>query len=342
MPLLEVADLHCSFRTEDGLVSAVNGVSFAVDRGETLGIVGEPGSGKSVTCLTLLGLLPGRGVTVSGRAGFKGEDLLGMSQSALRRVRGNEIAMIFQDPMTSLNPVRTVGSQLVEGILLHHRQPRSEAWKRSTANLAAVGIPNPETRMHSFPHEMSGGMRQRVMIAMALANEPDLLIADEPTTALDVTTQAQIFRLMRRLRTVHGMAVILVTHDLGVVAEMCDRVLVMYAGRLVESGSVDAIFERPSHPYTWGLLGSMPRRNAGARRLRAVAGSPPSMLNPPPGCPFHPRCAYAMDVCRTTEPPLVQVPTDDTTHLAACHLPPDSREAEAARLVAEEKARIAL
>jgi peptide/nickel transport system ATP-binding protein len=342
MPLLEVADLRCSFNTEDGLVSAVNGVSFAVERGETLGIVGESGSGKSVTCLTLLGLLPGRGVRVSGRAGFKGKELLGMSQSALRRVRGNQIAMIFQDPMTSLNPVRTVGSQLVEGILLHRRQPRSEAWKRSTANLAAVGIPNPETRMHSFPHEMSGGMRQRVMIAMALANEPDLLIADEPTTALDVTTQAQIFRLMRRLRTVHGMAVILVTHDLGVVAEMCDKVLVMYAGRVVESGSVDSIFERPSHPYTWGLLGSMPRRNAGARRLRAVAGSPPSMLNPPPGCPFHPRCAYAMDICQTTEPSLVQVPADPTAHLASCHLPPDSREAEAARLVAEEKARIAL
>jgi oligopeptide/dipeptide ABC transporter ATP-binding protein len=342
MPLLEVADLFSSFRTEDGVVRAVNGVSFTVERGETLGIVGESGSGKSVTCLTLLGLLPRRGASVSGRALFNGKDLLAMSPSRLRRVRGSEIAMIFQDPMTSLNPVRTVGSQLVEGILLHNRQPRRAAWMRSTANLAAVGIPNAEARMHSYAHEMSGGMRQRVMIAMALSNEPDLLIADEPTTALDVTTQAQIFRLMRRLRSERGMAVILVTHDLGVVAEMCDKVLVMYAGRVIESGSVDSIFENPSHPYTWGLLGSMPRRNAGARRLRAIAGSPPSMLNPPTGCPFHPRCSFAMEVCRENPPPLLQVPQDVTVHVAACHLEPSLRDAEAKRLVAEEKAQIAL
>jgi oligopeptide transport system ATP-binding protein len=290
----------------------------------------------------MLGLLPSRGVSVSGRAVFKGQDLLAMSAGALRRIRGNQIAMIFQDPMTSLNPVRTVGSQLVEGILLHDRQPRREAWKRSTVNLAAVGIPNADARMHSYPHEMSGGMRQRVMIAMGLANEPDLLIADEPTTALDVTTQAQIFRLMRRLRGEHGMAVILVTHDLGVVAEMCDRVLVMYGGQVIESGPVDSIFEKPSHPYTWGLLGSMPRRNAGARRLRAIGGSPPSMLKLPGGCPFHPRCSFAMDVCRDKQPPLLQVPEDPTIHVAACHLEPSMREAEARRLVAEERARIAL
>jgi oligopeptide/dipeptide ABC transporter ATP-binding protein len=342
MPLLEVADLYSSFRTEDGVVRAVNGVSFTVERGETLGIVGESGSGKSVTCLTMLGLLPSRGASVSGRALFKDQDLLRMSSSALRQVRGSEIAMIFQDPMTSLNPVRTVGSQLVEGILLHNRQSRRAAWTRSTANLAAVGIPNAEARMHSYPHEMSGGMRQRVMIAMALANEPDLLIADEPTTALDVTTQAQIFRLMRRLRSEHGMAVILVTHDLGVVAEMCDKVLVMYGGQIVESGLVDSIFEKPSHPYTWGLLGSMPRRNAGARRLRAIGGSPPSMLNLPAGCPFHPRCAFAMDICMERQPALLQVPADTTAHVAACHLEPSIREAEAQRLVAEEKAQIAL
>ncbi len=332
MALLEVSDLRTSFRTEDGMVAAVDGVSFSVERGKVLGIVGESGSGKSVTCLSLLRLTPSRDTTVSGHALFKGRDLMTLPDRELRGVRGHEIAMIFQDPMTSLNPVRTIGFQLVEAVKLHQRIPEEQARAQARDALAGVGIPNPQERLRAYPQELSGGMRQRVMIAMALINRPDLLIADEPTTALDVTTQAQILRLIRSLRQEVGAAVILITHDLGVVADLCDDVLVMYAGRAVEVASVDELFAGPSHPYTWGLLSSLPGLNAGAARLRSIAGSPPSLLAKPQGCAFHPRCPYAVDRCRTEVPQLEPI-TEGQAHVAACQLPGVWREEERARLL---------
>jgi peptide/nickel transport system ATP-binding protein len=318
--LLSVTDLRVSIETEDGVVGAVDGVSWSVRRGKVLGIVGESGSGKSVSCLTLLGLLPPRRTTVSGSVLFKGQEMLGRSERELRPVRGEQIAMIFQDPLTSLHPLVSIGRQLVEAIQLHHRTPKDRALTRAVEMLGLVGIPQPAERMGSFAHELSGGMRQRVMIAMALINDPELLIADEATTALDVTTQAQILELLQDLRRRTNASTVLVTHDLGVVAEACDEVVVMYAGRVAERGTVTAVLEQPSHPYTWGLLGSMPGIDRGAPRMRTIRGTPPSLLAPPDGCRFHPRCPAAMDICRRVAPPLTATPDGASGHVTACHL----------------------
>jgi peptide/nickel transport system ATP-binding protein len=331
--LLDVQDLRTSFRTEDGMVKAVDGVSFTVEKGQTLGIVGESGCGKSVTCLTIMGLNPKRNTITSGEALWKGQDLLTMKPSALRQIRGSEISMIFQDPMTSLNPVHTIGRQLEEAILLHRDVTKKSARARSLELLKAVGIPRAEQRIDDYPHQFSGGMRQRVMIAMALINDPDLLIADEPTTALDVTTQAQILALMKRLQEDFGSAIIMITHDLGVVAEIADDVEVMYAAKVVEQAEVHDLFHRPQHPYTWGLMGSLPRLETDVERLTQIPGQPPSLLRPPSGCRFHPRCPYVMEVCKTTEPELVATQRD-AEHLQRCHLDEETKEREAAKLLA--------
>jgi peptide/nickel transport system ATP-binding protein len=333
MPLLEVNDLKTYFRTDDGVVRAVDGVSFTVERGETLGIVGESGSGKSVTCLTIMGLNPKRNSMSSGVALWKGDNLLTMSPRRLREIRGNDIAMIFQDPMTSLNPVHKIGDQLGEAMRLHEDVSRSQAKKRALDLLNAVGIPRAERRLDDYPHQFSGGMRQRVMIAMALINNPDLLIADEPTTALDVTTQAQILTLIEKLQAEFGSAVIMITHDLGVVAEIADDVVVMYAAEVAEKGTVGQIFKQPHHPYTWGLMGSLPRLDTHVERLVQIQGQPPSLLRPPSGCRFHPRCPYVMNVCKTADPALAPV-SDDPTHLQACHLDEETKNREAAKLLA--------
>ena len=333
MPLLDVRELRTSFRTDDGIVQAVDGVTFSIEKGKTLGIVGESGSGKSVTCLTIMGLNPKRNTISSGEAVFKGEDLLKLPASRLRKIRGSEIAMIFQDPMTSLNPVHRIGKQLVEAILLHQDVTKKQAKARAVELLKAVGIPRAERRVDDYPHQFSGGMRQRVMIAMALVNDPDLLIADEPTTALDVTTQAQILSLMNRLQSEFGSAIIIITHDLGVVAEVADDVVVMYAAKIAEEGPVDRIFTRPHHPYTWGLLGSLPRLDADVDRLVQIQGQPPSLLRPPRGCRFHPRCPYVMDVCRSEVPELRRV-GDDSEHLQACWLDEQTKDREAQKLLA--------
>ncbi len=333
MALLDVKDLSTSFRTEDGMVKAVEGVSFAVEKGQTLGIVGESGSGKSVTCLTIMGLNAKRNTITSGEALWKGDDLLTMKPNDLRQVRGNDISMIFQDPMTSLNPVLTIGRQLIEAVLLHRDVTKKVARSRAIELLGAVGIPRAQTRIDDYPHQFSGGMRQRVMIAMALINDPDLLIADEPTTALDVTTQAQILALMKRLQEDFGSAIIMITHDLGVVAELADDVFVMYAANVVEQATVYDLFNQPQHPYTWGLMGSLPRLDADVERLTQIPGQPPSLLNPPRGCRFHPRCPYVMEVCKTTVPALK--PTSrDPNHLEKCHLDEETKEREAAKLLA--------
>src|SRR6187455_1926150 len=329
MALLDVKDLRTSFRTEDGIVKAVDGVSFSVEKGQTLGIVGESGCGKSVTCLTIMGLNPKKNTITSGEALWKGQDLLTMKASALRQIRGSEISMIFQDPMTSLNPVHTIGRQLEEAILLHRDVTKKSARARSLELLKAVGIPRAEQRIDDYPHQFSGGMRQRVMIAMALINDPDLLIADEPTTALDVTTQAQILTLMKRLQEDFGSAIIMITHDLGVIAEIADDVIVMYAARIVERGAVRSIFNEPRHPYTWGLMGSLPRLDVNVERLYQIPGQPPSLLNPPVGCRFHPRCAFAMPVCREKDPRL-EATSGDPAHEEACHLDGETKSREAA------------
>jgi peptide/nickel transport system ATP-binding protein len=334
MPLLEVKDLKTYFRTDDGIVKAVDGVSFSVEKGKTLGIVGESGCGKSVTCLTIMGLNNRRNTISSGQALWKGQNLIGMTPKALRRIRGDEIAMIFQDPMTSLNPVQKVGKQLVEAILLHQDVTKGAARARALELLKAVGIPRAGTRIDDYPHQFSGGMRQRVMIAMALVNNPDLLIADEPTTALDVTTQAQILDLMKRLQDEFGSAIIMITHDLGVVAEVADDVTVMYAARIQEEGEVRNLFRRPNHPYTWGLLGSLPRLHQDVDRLVQISGQPPSLLFPPPGCRFHPRCPYVMPVCSQTEPTLDAVPEASGTHRVRCHLDQETKDHEAEKLIA--------
>jgi peptide/nickel transport system ATP-binding protein len=328
MALLEVRDLKTSFRTEDGIVQAVDGVTFSIEKGKTLGIVGESGCGKSVTCLSIMGLNPKLGTTITGEASFKGDDLLKLSPKRLREIRGNEIAMIFQDPMTSLNPVHKIGHQLVEAVLLHNDEiSKSQAKARAVEALKAVGIPRADRRVDDYPHQFSGGMRQRVMIAMALINNPDLLIADEPTTALDVTTQAQILKLMNDLQERFGSAIIMVTHDLGVIAEVADDVVVMYAGKIGEQATVDNLFAEPQYPYTWGLLGSLPRLDEHADRLAQIPGQPPSLLHPPPGCRFHPRCAYAMDVCRTSEPELLESEAH-SEHLFRCWLDQPTRDRE--------------
>jgi peptide/nickel transport system ATP-binding protein len=331
--LLEVKDLRTYFHTDDGVVKAVDGVDFSIEKGKTLGIVGESGSGKSVTNLTIMGLNPKRNTVSSGQALWKGEDLLTMKPSKLRDIRGNEISMIFQDPMTSLNPVQTIGKQLVEAIMIHRDVTGRAARARALELLKAVGIPRAETRVDDYPHQFSGGMRQRVMIAMALINDPDLLIADEPTTALDVTTQAQILSLMTRLQDDFGSAIIMVTHDLGVIAEIADDVVVMYAAEIVEHADVFDLFNRPQHPYTWGLMGSLPRVDSDVERLTQIPGQPPSMLRPPSGCRFHPRCPYVMEICKSKDPELL--PTrGDSSHLQACHLDEDTKDREAAKLKA--------
>jgi peptide/nickel transport system ATP-binding protein len=330
--LLEVNDLKTHFRTDDGVVRAVDGVSFAVDKGQTLGIVGESGSGKSVTCLTIMGLNPRRTAMSSGQALWKGEDLLTANPRRLREIRGNEIAMIFQDPMTSLNPVHKIGVQLGEAMRLHEDVTKKQARARSLELLKAVGIPRAERRLDEYPHQFSGGMRQRVMIAMALINNPDLLIADEPTTALDVTTQAQILTLIETLQREFGSAVIMITHDLGVVAEIADDVVVMYAAEVAEKANVNQIFKKPHHPYTWGLMGSLPRLDADVERLVQIQGQPPSLLRPPSGCRFHPRCPYVMPICKDVDPALAEV-TDDPGHLQACHLDEETKNREAQKLL---------
>jgi peptide/nickel transport system ATP-binding protein len=331
--LLDVKGLSTSFRTEDGIVKAVQDVSFTVEKGQTLGIVGESGCGKSVTCLTIMGLNPKRNTISGGEALWKDKDLLTAKPSELRAIRGDEISMIFQDPMTSLNPVHTIGRQLVEAVLLHRDVTKRVARARALELLKAVGIPKAEARIDDYPHQFSGGMRQRVMIAMALINDPDLLIADEPTTALDVTTQAQILSLMKRLQEDFGSAIIMITHDLGVVAEVADDVLVMYAANVVEQAEVHDLFNRPQHPYTWGLMGSLPRLDADVERLTQIPGQPPSLLRPPKGCRFHPRCPYVMDVCKTTVPRL-EPAAHDPDHLQKCHLDEETKEREAAKLLA--------
>jgi peptide/nickel transport system ATP-binding protein len=333
LALLEVNDLKTYFRTDDGIVRAVDGVSFTVDKGQTLGIVGESGSGKSVTCLTIMGLNAKRNSMTSGEALWKGENLLTMNSRRLRDIRGNEIAMIFQDPMTSLNPVHKIGQQLGEAMRLHEDVSKRQAKSRALDLLKAVGIPRAERRIDDYPHQFSGGMRQRVMIAMALINNPDLLVADEPTTALDVTTQAQILTLIEKLQAEFGSAVIMITHDLGVVAEIADDVVVMYAAEVAEKGTVGQIFKQPHHPYTWGLMGSLPRLDAHVERLVQIQGQPPSLLRPPSGCRFHPRCPYVMNICKTADPALAPV-SDDPTHLQACHLDEETKNREAAKLLA--------
>jgi oligopeptide/dipeptide ABC transporter ATP-binding protein len=317
--LLEVRDLRVSFPTADGVVRAVRGVSFSVDAGQTIGIVGESGSGKTVLTQTLLGLTAGG--RVSGQAIFDGTDLIGLDDEQLRRIRGAQIAVIFQDPLTSLHPLYRVGWQIAEMIRAHDKSvSKAQAAERAVELLARVGIPQPRQRVRDYPHQFSGGMRQRAMIAMALSLSPKLIIADEPTTALDATVQAQILDLLLRLQQDSGTALIMITHDLGVVADIADDVLVMYAGRAAEVAGKRDIFYQPHHPYTKGLLESIPNSSAGAGRLRPITGQPPSLINLPPGCAFHPRCAYVMDRCLTDEPALIPV-GDDGYHRSACWLP---------------------
>lgn len=317
MALLEVADLHVSFSTPDGLLQAVRGVSFDIECGETLGVVGESGSGKSVSTQTIVGLT--QGARVSGRALFEGRDLLRMSQSELRGVRGAGIAMIFQDPLSSLHPLYRVGWQIVEMIRAHEPVSKREARRRAVDLLGLVGIPSPHQRVDDFPHQFSGGMRQRAMIAMALALGPKLLIADEPTTALDVTVQAQIMALIQRLQVEFGTAVILITHDLGIIADVADRVMVMYAGTPMEYADKRTLYHHPHHPYTEGLINSLPQRGARGTRLRSIPGLPPSLLHVPEGCPFRGRCPYAMDVCHAT--PELRPILGAVGHRSACWLP---------------------
>jgi oligopeptide transport system ATP-binding protein len=302
MSLLQVKDLYTSFFTSSGEVKAVNGVSFNLEEGKVLGIVGESGSGKSVTAYSILQILTHPGRIVSGSIKLKGQELVGSSKETMQNIRGNQISIIFQDPMTSLNPVFTIGNQLMEAILLHTNRNKEEAKDRAIEMLRLVGINEPEKRIDQYPHEFSGGMRQRVMIAMALACEPDILIADEPTTALDVTIQAQILDLMKELQKKLGMAIILITHDLGVVAEMCDDIIVMYAGQISERGTADDIFYNPKHEYTKGLLKSIPTVQNQKQRLKPIGGNPVDLLNMPDGCPFAPRCDNAMKICLSVNP----------------------------------------
>jgi oligopeptide/dipeptide ABC transporter ATP-binding protein len=328
-PLLAVEDLRVQFTTRRGTVYAVNGISFEIAPGETLGIVGESGCGKSVTSLAVLGLIPGNGQITSGRALFGGRDLVRLGDRALRGVRGREIAMIFQDPMTSLNPVLTIGRQIREALQTHFGMSKKEAGARAAELIDRVGIPSAEARLKDYPHQFSGGMRQRAMIAMALACRPKLLIADEPTTALDVTIQAQILTILRELVVDEETALILITHDLGVVAGMCERVNVMYGGMFMETGSADQLFGSPRHPYTLGLLQSVPRLDATRRdRLQPIEGVPPNMLSSPKACPFQPRCRYEVPESRDHVPPLVEI---EPGHQVACFNPVPADEWDRAR-----------
>jgi peptide/nickel transport system ATP-binding protein len=316
-PLLEVHDLSVSFRSEAGQVNAVRGVTYTVNPGETVAIVGESGSGKSVSSLAVMGLLPSS-ATVTGSIRFKGQDLLSLNDRQLSKLRGSGLSMIFQDPLSALTPVYTIGDQIAEAVRIHQDVSKSQAARRAVELLDLVGIPNPQLRAGSFPHEFSGGMRQRAMIAMSIANDPDLIIADEPTTALDVTIQAQVLDVLKKAKEATNAATVLITHDLGVVAGFADRVMVMYAGKAVETATVDDIFYHPRMPYTMGLLGSIPRMDVEEKEpLIPIEGTPPSLLNLPPGCPFEPRCPIAVEQCRQTEPGLD--PTDRDSHFAACH-----------------------
>ncbi len=316
--LLSVSDLRVGFNTEDGLLRAVDGVSFELAKGEVLAIVGESGSGKSVTAQTLIGLTRGNNAHIEGSVRFDGRELVNTSERDMQGIRGEEIAMVFQDPMTSLNPVYRVGNQIAEAIRAHRDVTKSEALERAVELLRSVGIPNPERRVRDYPHEFSGGMRQRAMIAMGLSLEPALLIADEPTTALDVTIQAQIIRLLEQINRDRGLSVILITHDLGVVAEIADRVVVMYGGRVVEHGTLDEIFYDPQHPYTWGLMGSLTRLDQPRpQRLPQIRGLPPSLLAPPKGCHFRPRCPHAFARCEQVPPLEARIP-EAPEHLDRC------------------------
>ena len=316
MALLEVKDLRVSFFTPAGEVKAVGGISFSLEKGKVLGIVGESGSGKSVTAYSILQILEKTGKIVSGSIRFNGQELVGAGEKVMKELRGNRISIIFQDPMTSLNPTFSIGHQLMEGILLHTPRNRQQAWDRAVEMLRLVGVNEPEKRMKQYPHQLSGGMRQRIMIAMALACEPDILIADEPTTALDVTIQAQILELMQKLQKEMGMAILMITHDLGVVAQMCDEVIVMYAGTICEQGTVDEIFYNPRHSYTKGLLRSIPTLEQSGR-LQPIAGSPIDLLNMPEGCPFAPRCEDAMRICLKKR---CERKAINDSHYAACWL----------------------
>ncbi len=315
MALLEVRDLHTAFTTPAGTVNAVNGVSFNLERGKVLGIVGESGSGKSVTAYSIMQILEKNGQIVSGSIKVDGQELVGAGEKVMKTVRGNKISIIFQDPMTSLNPTYTIGHQLMEAIMLHTPRNKKQAWDRAVEMLRLVNVNEPEKRMKQYPFEFSGGMRQRVMIAMALACEPDILIADEPTTALDVTIQAQILELMQSLQKELGMAIIMITHDLGVVAQMCDEVIVMYAGSICEQGTADEIFYNPCHEYTKGLMRSIPTVNNDDEELQPIAGTPIDLLNMPAGCPFAPRCDAAMKICMRERCPRMEINAD---HAAAC------------------------
>ncbi|GGV26146.1 ABC transporter ATP-binding protein [Streptomyces griseoflavus] len=322
---LSVRDLRVRFSTEDGIVKAVDGLSFDVERGKTLGIVGESGSGKSVTNLTVLGLHNPKSTTVEGEILLEGRDLVTAPEKELEKLRGNKVAMIFQDPLTALSPYYTVGRQIAEPYMKHTGASKKEARARAIEMLTKVGIPQPQSRVDDYPHQFSGGMRQRAMIAMALVCDPDLLIADEPTTALDVTVQAQILDLLKELQQEFGTGIIFITHDLGVISDMADDLLVMYSGRAVERGTVREVLRQPKHPYTWGLLSSMPRLGADvSQALNPIPGSPPSLLNPPSGCPFHPRCAFTGEVpgdrCSTERPPLGE------GRDAACHLTAEQKQ----------------
>jgi oligopeptide/dipeptide ABC transporter ATP-binding protein len=333
--LLEVKGLKVRFTTEDGVVRAVDDVSFELDRGNVLGVVGESGSGKSVTAMTILGLTRDKNTAFEGEVLYRGENLLALPEARLREVRGNEIAMIFQDPMTSLNPVYTVGDQIVEAITTHEQASKQEAKRRAVELLRQVGIPNPQERVDDYPHQFSGGMRQRAMIAMALSCNPDVLIADEPTTALDVTIQAQILELLDRLRADFDSAVILITHDLGVVAEVADEIAVMYAGRIVERASKRQLFYDPQHPYTWGLLGSIPRLDRPKpKKLASIEGMPPSLINLPQGCKFRPRCPQAFDKC--IEEPELANHVEERGHLDRCWLSVEEKRSRREQTIAGE------
>jgi oligopeptide/dipeptide ABC transporter ATP-binding protein len=337
--LLEVRGLKVRFATEDGIVRAVDGVDFTLDRGRVLGIVGESGSGKSVTALTILGLTRDKNTVFEGDVLYKGQDLLTMPESRLRDFRGNEISMIFQDPMTSLNPVYRVGDQIVEAIITHEDVGKQIAKRRAIELLQQVGIPNPQQRVDDYPHQFSGGMRQRAMIAMALSCNPDVLIADEPTTALDVTIQAQIIELVDRLKDDFNSSVILITHDLGVVAEIADEIMVMYAGRVVERGGKRQVFYDPQMPYTWGLLGSIPRLDRPKpEKLFSITGAPPSLINLPRGCKFRPRCPHAFEKCM--EEPGLDNRVEDPGHLDRCWLTVDEKRSLREATIAGE-ARVA-
>jgi peptide/nickel transport system ATP-binding protein len=321
-PLLDVRNLSVRFRTRDGVVHAVSELSFSLRRGETLGIVGESGSGKSVSSLAIIGLLNRSYADIEGEILFEGNDLLKLPVSELRKIRGRDVSMIFQDPFACLHPLYRVGAQIAEAVRAHQDVSKSAAWDRAVELLAAVGIPNAKVRARDYPHQFSGGMRQRAMIAMALVHNPDVLIADEPTTALDVTVQAQILELIDDVKQRFDIGVILITHDLGVVAETASHVMVMYAGRAMEYGPSHEIFNAAQHPYTWGLLESMPTVEKRLEVLVPIEGSPPSLLRPPQGCPFHPRCKYRFEPCDTKRPPLAAIPEG---HPDACHLSPERK-----------------